>query len=111
MKVRATTDLAHYGFKKDQYGFWVYSIPGFTGKGTDKESPIRFEVIVDQDRALYFYTTNDHIKRPQYWEQTDTSKVEDDYYDAYSFEDTIDIPKVVVQLIQNKEIEPDPQEA
>lgn len=111
MKVKASTDLTKYGFKKDRYGFWVFQIPDFTGKGTDKETPIRFELIVDQDRTLYFYTTNDHVDRPKYWEQTDIAQVEDDYYDAYSFEDTIDIPKVLILMIQNREIEADPQTA
>jgi hypothetical protein len=107
MKVRATTDLTRYGFKKDQYGFWVLQIPEFTGKGKDKETPIRFELIVDQDRNLYFYTTNDHVALPRFWEQTDTQQVEDEYHDAFSFEETISIPKVIIDMIRNREIEED----
>lgn len=105
MKVKETTNLANYGFKIDNYAYWVLQVPGLTGKGKDKDIPVRLEIVVSPDRDIFFYTTNDHVTYPAYWETPTHDQIEEDYKDAYNFDESIDIPKALIDLIRNNEIE------
>jgi len=96
MKIKPTTNLKKYGFKKDSYGYWIHQVPDYTGKGSDQETPLRFEIVVSPDLEIYFYATNDHVQAPY----DDPDKMEHTYF----FEESFDIPEVVLDLIKDNQI-------
>jgi hypothetical protein len=100
MKVRATTNLSKYGFKQDQFGMWYFYIDDLTGKGVDSHTPLQVMICIFSDRTICMNMNNDHV--PFNYEDADV---------AYRFEETFDLPDVILNLIKNDEIESPPESA
>jgi hypothetical protein len=103
MKVKATTDLTKYGFKKDQYGVWEYFIDDYSGKGKDKNNPVQIAIIIFNDRELCINVNNDHVQA--------IYDNPEDVASEYTMEETFQIPDVILKLIKDDQIEPNIQEA
>jgi hypothetical protein len=103
MKVKATTDLTKYGFQKDQYGLWFIPIEGLSGKGNDKKNNVQVIICIFDDREICMNVNNDHV-RATYDDPVDVAF-------EFSMEETFQIPDVILKLIKDDQIEPNPQEA
>lgn len=102
MKVRATTDLAKYGFKKTPYQWWHYAIEDYSGEGNDSDTPVRVMISIDTDREICIAVDNDHVRYNVYNDESGS-----DVMDLFKFDEVMYVPRVLFQLFANDEIEPE----
>jgi hypothetical protein len=102
MKVKTTTNLEKYGFKKDKFDCWIYKIDDYTGEKGDQDTPLKIEIVVDEKREIFFYATNHHVQVLSYEDYPTVAETED----AYTFDETIDMPPIIFELFKNDEIQP-----